>query len=455
MPSLLVENVDVFFPGQGDTLTQAPAYHWERTEAPSEVSAKEGLSEQNERPESEALHTLGVTANFYTSTRDPNAMLVAVIGTDRSQRKPLARAKITMDFTNLHYHDYDGFGVNMPGLIVTGAGNAVATCSRRHDSMSDGGHENDILSARSEDGGKTWSRQQVIHAEKGQYTFLGAIVEDRVTRTVFVTLWNIPAEVRDDLGYFSTYAEQGGGFGILQSTDDGLTWSEARHVDPMPNPDGWTGWPNNNVHGIQLMAGPQRGRLVMPGFLYKEGEPGEVPGVRGGLLYSDDHGQTWTVGAVLPDGSDEVTLVETSGGEIYVSYRRNTRRRDGRTFARSRDGGQTFYELGEHQELSGRPVHVGLARHGSAADNHPDVLLFSHPVGVNRLIPGGADMMIYVSRDEGRTWPVSKLIDTRACRYSDLAVTADGTVLCLYAVGKIRDSEKLTVARLNIEQFTA
>ena len=63
-----------------------------------------------------------MTANFYTSTRDPNAMLVAVIGTDRSQRKPLARAKITMDFTNLHYHDYDGFGVNMPGLIVTGAG---------------------------------------------------------------------------------------------------------------------------------------------------------------------------------------------------------------------------------------------------------------------------------------------------------------------------------------------
>ena len=50
MPSPLVENVDVFFPGQGDTLAQAPAYHWERTEAPSEVSAKEGLSEQNRAP---------------------------------------------------------------------------------------------------------------------------------------------------------------------------------------------------------------------------------------------------------------------------------------------------------------------------------------------------------------------------------------------------------------------
>ena len=100
-----VENVDVFFPGQGDTLTQAPAYHWERTEAPSEVSAKEGLSEETERRAPDAIHTLGVTANFYTNTRDPNAMLIAVIGTDRSQRQRLSQADVTVDFTNVHYHD--------------------------------------------------------------------------------------------------------------------------------------------------------------------------------------------------------------------------------------------------------------------------------------------------------------------------------------------------------------
>ena len=277
MNSPQVEYVDVFFPGQGDTLTLAPAYHWDRTEAPAEVSAKEGLSEQNE-PDSNAIHTYGVTANFYTSTRDPNELLIAVISTDRPMRQRMAQAKVTVDFTNLLYHNYDGFGVGMPGLIVTDAGNVVAVCCRRHDSMSDGGHENDLLSARSEDNGKTWSRQQVIHAEPGQYTFLGAIVEDRVTRTILVTFWNIPADVRDDLGYFNTYAAQGGGFGLVRSTDDGRTWSDAVRVDPSPNAEGWTGWPNNNEHGIQLMAGPHRGRLVIPGFLYKEGEPGQVPG---------------------------------------------------------------------------------------------------------------------------------------------------------------------------------
>ena len=455
MTDPVVETVDVFFPGQGDTLTEAPAYHWERTEAPTELLLKEGLSEQSEQAASNPMHTYGVTANFYTNTRDPNALLIAVIGTSRSQRKRLAQAEVTIDFTNLHYHDYDGFGVHMPGLVVTATGAVVAVCCRRHDSMSDGGHENDILSARSEDSGKTWSGQQVIHAEPGQYTFLGPIVEDRISEEILVAFWNIPAEVRDDLGYFSTYAEQGGGFGLVKSTDDGHTWSKAVHVDPNPNADGWTGWPNNNVHGIQLTAGPNRGRLVIPGFLYKEGEPGEVPGVRGGLLYSDDHSQTWTVGGVLPDGSDEVSLVETTGGEIYVSYRRNTQRREGRTFARSRDGGDSFYELGEHSEISGRPVHVGLARYRSDVNNRPDILLFSHPVGVNHLIPGGTEMTIYASTDDGRTWPISKLIDPRPCRYSDLAVTADGTLLCLYTVGNVRDSEKITLACLSIEELFA
>ena len=45
-----LEKVDVFLPGQGETLTQAPAYHWERA--------------------------VEVVGRIYRSTRDPNTMLV-------------------------------------------------------------------------------------------------------------------------------------------------------------------------------------------------------------------------------------------------------------------------------------------------------------------------------------------------------------------------------------------
>ena len=100
-------------------------------------------------------------------------------------------------------------------------------------------------------------------------------------------------------------------------------WSEPAPKKARPTPDGWIGWTNNSVHGIQLTGGPRKGRLVIPGFLYKDGEEGQIPGVRGGVLYSDDHGSTWQVGGVLPVGSDEVTVVETAEGGVYANYRKN------------------------------------------------------------------------------------------------------------------------------------
>jgi len=66
--------------------------------------------------------------------------------------------------------------------------------------MGDGGHEDDDLMSRRADGGKTWSRQRVIYAKQGQYTFLGAVVEDRISGTLFVGGWDMPAGVVDDLG---------------------------------------------------------------------------------------------------------------------------------------------------------------------------------------------------------------------------------------------------------------
>ena len=59
-------------------------------------------------------------------------------------------------------------------------------------------------------------------------------------------------------------------------------------------------------------------------------------------------------------------------------------------------------------------------------------------------------MSISASRDRGATWSAPKPIHTGGkSRYSDLAVNADGTVLCLYTYGDVRDSEKICVARFD------
>ena len=418
MSEAFFEKIDLFLPGQGEELAQAPVYHWERAEP--------------------------ANAQIYYSTREPKSVLIHLTGLTREEREALADMPIEVDLSALKYHDFDGFGVHLPGLIVTTQGTAIAVCQKRHGSMGDGGNQVDILMSRSEDGGSTWQRQEVIFEEAGAYTYLGPIFEDCTTGAVFVAFWKMPADILDDLGYFSEYAKGGGGFYLLKSTDQGRSWSAPLYVSPKPNAEGWVGWPNNCVHGIQLVFGPRKGRLVIPAFLYKEGEPGQVPGVRGGLLYSDDGGQSWSAGAVLPEGSDEVSLVETAAGGTYVSYRKNTLATGKRHFARSIDYGETFSEHGQHEEVPDANLHAGLVRYREGEEVGDDILLFSNPSPAK-------DMTIRMSRDEGRSWDISRRVERGLSRYSDLAVTADGTILCLYTNGVVRDREKISVARFNLE----
>ena len=65
---------------------------------------------------------------------------------------------------------------------------------------------------------------------------------------------------------------------------------------------------------------------------------------------------------------------------------------------------------------------------------------------------------VRISCDEGVTWPVAKSIERGRSGYTDIAVSSDGTILCLYERGHNPDNlfttRLLTVARFNLEWFT-
>ena len=94
------------------------------------------------------------SAQIYYSTREPKSVLIHLTGLTREERKALADMPIEVDLSALKNHDYDGFGVHLPGLIVTTQGTAIAVCQKRHGSMGDGGNQVDILMSRSEDSGR-------------------------------------------------------------------------------------------------------------------------------------------------------------------------------------------------------------------------------------------------------------------------------------------------------------
>ncbi len=414
----LLETVDVFLPGRGEELCQSPEYDWERI----------GL----------------VEGHFFRNTKGSGEIRILLkAGSDEERKLIHGTENVDLQPDGLWFHDYRGmFGIHTPGMIVTSKGTVIATAIRRHDSMSDGGHEGDILTSRSEDDGKSWSRQECIFQEAGTLVYMGPVFEDRTTGTSFISYWKIPAKVRDDTGFFKDYAAAGGGFYLLKSTDEGKTWSEPVLINPAKNDAGWMAWNNNSVHGIQLAGGACADRLVIPAFFFKAGEPGYVEGIRGGLLLSDDHGETWRAGAVLKEGSDEVSLVQTGDDELYITHRMNSLATGKRHYARSTDGGETLSEEGEHADLACRGLHVGLVGYGGGKEGASKLLLFSNPPSFY--------MAISSSRDAGATWSEPKLLhDTGKARYSDLAVTDDGTILCLFTNGAVRDSEKISVARFN------
>jgi sialidase-1 len=64
--------------------------------------------------------------------------------------------------------------------------------------------------------------------------------------------------------------------------------------------------------------------------------------------------------------------------------------------------------------------------------------------------PGGGgkrqNLTVKLSRDDGKTWPVSRVLEPGPSAYSDLAVLKDGTILCFFEAGSSIDC-----ARFNLE----
>ena len=75
---------------------------------------------------------------------------------------------------------------------------------------------------------------------------------------------------------------------------------------------------------------------------------------------------------------------------------------------------------------------AGLVRHPGIPGRDGPWLLHSSPRTTKREHRERKDVTIHASRDDGRTWPVRRLLQPGPSAYSDLAVLPDGRVLCLY-----------------------
>ncbi|NUW30157.1 exo-alpha-sialidase [Nonomuraea sp. SMC257] len=297
----------------------------------------------------------------------------------------------------------------------------------------------DLVLRRSADGGRTWGPLQVV--SEGNGTTHGnpvPIVDERTGRVVLVSTHNgaEPCPNGCDRDPWVQFSD-----------DHGATWSAAREMTEGKRP-GWNFWyATGPMHGIQLKRGPHAGRLVVGANFESWDRVGEhVYGTH--LLYSDDSGVSWNIGAETSrdDGTviaQEVTVVELTDGRIYASARERGTDEGSRAYATSSDGGETWdAPFRTMPALAMTDVQASLLRFSD------ERVLFSSPMH-----PGAREAMgIRSSYDEGRsfeTWNEGKVFYWGPSAYSDMVRLDGDEAALMYEAGTITPYEQIRFARFN------
>ncbi|MFD6367041.1 exo-alpha-sialidase, partial [Streptomyces roseolus] len=215
------------------------------------------------------------------------------------------------------------FCTRIPALVTSTDGVLLAFAEGRTRMSTTGCHDvgdTDIVLRRSFDGGAHWEDPQVVvGADDALAHGNPAPVVDAATGRITLLYagsdWNRDGAKPSRDGFARTVR-------AVHSSDGGATWTPGVALPQAKLPD-WSWVSTGPGHGIQLVRGPHRGRLIVPGDHTTRGR--RTPGAQ--LYYSDDGGLTWTLGATTsgphtPTASPaELTVAETTDGAVYVNAR--------------------------------------------------------------------------------------------------------------------------------------
>jgi sialidase-1 len=342
--------------------------------------------------------------------------------------KPLALAADVFVAGQEGYHTF-----RIPSLLVTAKGTLLAFAEGRKNGRADSG-DIDLVLKRSNDAGRTWSALQVVASDAANTVGNPCPVVDGETGTIWLPMtWNLGQDLERDI--IAGTSKDTRRVMVSSSNDDGVSWSKRVDVTATTKLPEWTWYATGPGVGIQLKSG----RLLIP---CDHREVGSSK-YRSHVIYSDDHGKSWKLGGVVGEDVNECQAVELSDESIMINMRSYRANRRCRAMSISKDGGASWSGLVDDATLIEPNCQASLV--GFAGDaRHKPFVLFCNPASQQKR----EKLTVRVSHDEGRTWPIAKLIDEGPSAYSSLAVLPDVTVGCLYE----RDNYgKITFVRLTVD----
>lgn len=337
-------------------------------------------------------------------------------------------------------------GYRAPAMVKTDQGTIIVAINAKPDATSDHGR-NDVVIRRSTDNGQTWGDLQIALTKTGA-NVSGYAVADLIEKKVIMLIYEYPTNCTEHDVFVRNCDRT---LWSMESLDDGATWSvpeeitlsNGRLVNSAGSDYAAWGWKNLITHGIQLRFQPdssKNGRLVFPGNHTDNTDNGYSH-----ILYSDDHGETWHIGAISDRaGSNESSVMEMADGTVYLNSRSQSSL--GKRFtARSTDGGESFYETGWDPLLYDPVCEASVIRFTDEYDHDRNRIIFTNPTNDRY------NLAVKLSYDEGYSWSFSKVIKTGFTAYSDNVIADDDNILTVIEVDGYTD---LILARYNLEWIT-
>jgi len=320
-------------------------------------------------------------------------------------------------------------GVNtyrIPGIATTDKGSLIAVYDVRYQNAKDLPGNIDVGLSRSTNGGKTWEPMKVIMdmGEPNENNGVGdpAVLFDPATKKIWViALWS--KGNRSIAGSRPGLSEDiTGQMVLVNSDDDGLTWSTPKSITATTKNPKWNLFFNGPGSGIAMA----NGKIVFAAQYWDENA---IP--HSTLVYSADHGKSWKTEDGPKANTTEAQLIETQPGTIMLNMRDN--RGSFRSIATTKDMGKTWTEHHTSYKALQDPVCMASFIKGNIGTKgkQEETVFF----GNNNTRADRYNLTIKASLDLGESWNSKNelLIDERkSYGYSSLTMVDDNTVGIFY-----------------------
>ncbi|HVY76259.1 MAG TPA: sialidase family protein [Puia sp.] len=359
--------------------------------------------------------------------------------------------------------DQDGYTMfHVPALAISKKGTILAFAEGRYGNGGDWA-DIDLTMRRSLNNGKTWEPLTVI-----------------IPRTKGKPTSNITPIIDQNGTIHLLYQVNYEKAWYMKSVDEGKTWSTPQEItyafDQFKKDYDWKVLAPGPGHGIQLTTG----RLLVPVWLCipDRSKPGgdHRPSCVA-TIYSDDHGKTWKRGDIvskngdMPAGStdtivnpNESVVLQLSDGRVMINMR-NESGVNRRLISYSPDGISHWSKPVFDNELFEPVCMASLIRVTGKKSDRNRILFVNpdsrnNPISVNKtrkVNKPRENLTAKLSYDEGKTWPVQKVLHEKGAGYSDLAVANDGSIFCLYEIRNGGNNDwkyRIVIRHFNLEWLT-